>query len=136
MKGGQLTETPGITNGCQGKEAEDDIGTSQGTILVNAPCIEQVEQHFADLEAAFSGHRAVLKQLGRVHDHQLRPYCNLLYARIKTTILPLFEDAFVAVEILSQLEGNVPLSLLESLHHRIKLALDYPPYTGGGLGEG
>ena len=77
-----------------------------------------------------------MRKLSRVHDRQMKPYCNLLYARIKRTIIPLFEDAFVACQILCELHGDVPPSLLERLHDRIQLALNHPPYEGGDLYEG
>ena len=52
----------------------------------------------AELESSLKGHHAAMKQLERVHDGQLRPYCTLLKERIESTILPVIEDAMVAVQ--------------------------------------
>ena len=87
----------------------------------------------AELELSLRGHHAVMKQLERVHDSQLRPYCTLLKKRIESTIVPVIEDAMVAVQILIELDGDVAATLLEGLHRRIQFGLEHPPYLGGGF---
>ena len=88
----------------------------------------------AELESSLKGHHAIMKQLERVHDGQLRPYCILLKERIESTIIPVIEDAIVAVQILIDLDGDVAATLLEGLHRRIQSGLEHPPYPGGGFG--
>ena len=87
------------------------------------------------LETSLKGHQAIMRHLSGVHDGQLRPYCTLLKDRIQSTIVPMLEEAIVAVKIIIELKGDVPATLLESLHHRIQLGLEHPPYTGGGFVE-
>lgn len=97
-------------------------------------CLETVEtllDQRSNLEASLKGHQAIMRQLERVHDSQLGPYCTLLKERIESTIVPVIEDAIVAVQILIELDGNVVATLLEGLRRRIKLGLEHPPYVGG-----
>ena len=103
-------------------------------IVLNGPgSSKTLQEQLTDFEAWLKGHQDVMKQLDRVHDGQLRPYCTLLRERIESTIVPVIEDAIVAVQILIELDGDVAATLLEGLQRRIRLGLEHPPYTGGGF---